>query len=142
MDFSKLTELRFVEGRYLALLPIFQSTQATLSSILETAEFMTIDNSHAMRYQQDLQRISNYQRRVAAYEGNLQHLLRQVRSAIAFLVDTSRFSKQYTEKDESALRLQLSLAQADDSATVRALTNVTLVYLSFTSVAVGRPFFL
>ena len=84
--------------------------------------------------------IGDFKGLVAAYDDNLQHVLKQIQSAIASLTDTLHLSKEHTEKDQTALMLRLNMLAADDAATVRVSTVVALVYLSFTSVAVCESF--
>lgn len=74
---------------------------------------------------------------IDAFEQNINHLLRQTETTIGFLTDTLNFSKQHVEKEQLETFLQLSVSTADDAATVRVLTVVTMVYVSFTSIAVS-----
>lgn len=131
--------MRLIEERLLPLRAVLASTQTTLDSLIANWDNLTSctsDSSLARPQDKDLLMIRDCQSYVGSYVGNLQHLLRRTKSAIDFLSETLNFSNQRTEKEQTKLLLRLSISAKEDSATVQILTVVTLVYLSFTSVAV------
>jgi len=80
----------------------------------------------------------NQKRKLAAYEENRAALADQCEFAGKLLRDRLEARDQLAMQKQSHYALQLTKSTVDDSATVRVVTVITLVYLSFTVVAVSR----
>ncbi|KAL9632446.1 MAG: hypothetical protein Q9204_003794 [Flavoplaca sp. TL-2023a] len=134
IDFKTLTKLRFIEERLLPLQAILASTQSTLDGLVaHWGSLISCTSTSPNPQQQDknLRILREHQSNVGPYIANLQHLLRRTDSALNFLSETLSFSNQRTAKEQNELLLRLSMSAKEDSATVRILTVVTLVYLFY-----------
>lgn len=81
--------------------------------------------------------LQNYATMVAAYNSNAVYLLDKIRGTAQLLADTLNLKHQQTAQHVSSNRLALNNAAVKDSATIRVITVVTLVYLPANFIAVS-----
>lgn len=74
---------------------------------------------------------------VAAYNSNAAYLLDKVQATAQLLADTLNLKHQQTAQRVSENTLALNDAAVKDSATIRVITVVTLVYLPANFIAVS-----
>ena len=135
---STLSALRRIEGRVLLLPPIFQSLIRDidmLGAFNDTfrSEGTCIDCNHCVT-QEILQ---NYAAMAAAYGQNAEYLRDKMRGAAELLSDTLNLKHQQIAQSIGENTLALTNAAVKDSATIRVITVVTLLYLPATFVAVS-----
>lgn len=81
--------------------------------------------------------LQNYATMVAAYNSNAIYLLDKIRGTAQLLADTLNLKHQQTAQHVSENTLALNDAAVKDSATIRVITVVTLVYLPVNFIAVS-----
>lgn len=84
--------------------------------------------------------LSNYASMAAAYSNNTAFLLQKIRVTAQLLSDTLNLKHQQTAQTISENTLALNDAAVKDSATIRVITVVTLLYLPGTFIAVSPHF--
>jgi LPS sulfotransferase NodH len=90
--------------------------------------------------EQELEWLENYQRKATACANNAGALLTTCERAVQLLDRVLNLKCQQVAQQQNTAILALTKSTVDDSATVRVITAITLVYLSCTVVAVGYPF--
>lgn len=135
---STLSELRRIEGRLSLLPPILHSSiqtihmLQTLNSAFQNGGTIS-DESHETT-QEILQ---NYTSMANDYIRNAVFLLDKIRGTAQLLSDTLNLKHQQTSQNISENTLALTNSAVRDSATIRVITVVTLLYLPATFVAVS-----
>jgi hypothetical protein len=90
-------------------------------------------NSTLPLVQRVLAKLCNY--RIASYNEHLQVLLKRCNSTAKLLEQLVASKNQKLAREQSNYTLTLTKAAADDSAAIRVITIITLIYLSATVVA-------
>jgi len=144
VNHQTLTSIRFIENRIHPLLAIF----ASLSKMLTTLEKLNATIQARGGTQQtetnavfDL--LENYRSQIDAYTENAKFLLKRSSGTAQQLSDTLAFKNQDVAQSQNGYMLKLTMSTVDDSATVRVVTLVTLIYLPFSFMAsvFGMNFF-
>ncbi|KAF2168536.1 hypothetical protein M409DRAFT_21286 [Zasmidium cellare ATCC 36951] len=131
---SDLADINYIESR---LTP----AQAVLTSIIKLCddlETMTAEVKTLLPDAADAQwprTLSNSRAKLIAFRSNSSVLLRKTANISQMLNSILTFRSQEIMKEQSERVLFLTTSTVDDSATVRVITAITLVFLSFTVVA-------
>lgn len=110
------------------------------TSLLELCSYQptnTIDCATSQHQSMDW--LLNYQRTVEGFADEVLSLMSRCGSTARLLRDRLEFKDRLETQKQSEYILQLTHSTVDDSATVRVITVITLVYLSFSVVAVRLP---
>lgn len=135
---STLSGLRRIEGRVLLLPPIFQSLLHNIRILEIFNDALQTDDGASNDTHDDTQELlQNYATMVAAYNCNATYLLDKIRGTAQLLADTLNLKHQQTARRVSENTLALNDAAVKDSATIRVITVVTLVYLPANFIAVS-----
>jgi len=144
MTFNTLQSLRHLEEKLLPLPAIFRATMATIAALAEMN-----DSLMKARPERD-PKLAEVSYQLAALSSRLQgHLAsteimgKRIRSVIKLVADGLNLRNQATAAGINHHLLTLTKDTVDDSATVRVMTLVTLIYLpaSFISTFFGMDFF-
>lgn len=84
-----------------------------------------------------LEILANYKRLIEAYSQNTKFLVEKIRKTAQLLSDTLNLKHQQIAQNTNVNTLALTNAAVKDSATIRVITVVTLLYLPTTFVAVS-----
>lgn len=138
---ATLSALRRIEGRLLLLPSIFQSLIQDIDMLRAftdafQGEESFLDSDHCATQEV----LRNYTTMAAAYSQNATFLRDKVRGTAQLLSDTLNLKHQKNAQSISENTLALTNAAVNDSATIRVITVVTLVYLPATFVAVSRHY--
>ena len=133
-----LSELRCIEGRLLPLPSIFQSLVRNVHMLEAYNNDLQVDCSITSENHDSTQQIlQNYVTMARAYSDNVTFLLDKIRGTAQLLSDTLNLKHQHTTQNISENTLALTTASVQDSATIRVITVVTLLYLPTTFIAVS-----
>ncbi|KAK3704620.1 hypothetical protein LTR37_013719 [Vermiconidia calcicola] len=136
-------DLHFLESRYLPVVPALESTK----HILRSLQKLCFPRGKKIRTGRSRQRMIEsfelLQNQVASYDAHLQVLLKRCTSTAHLLEQIATSKNQRIAQEQSGYMMELTKSTVDDSATVRVITVITLVYLSSTVVAtiLQTPFF-
>lgn len=137
INHATLRRLRFIENRYMPLLPILRSFGRVIESLREiNRELMRRNGTNTPQSPegtfQNFEAISgNHAQYLMGLLGNMEHLLQSTRAVAQLVSDTLSFK-------DSQHTLMLTQSTVDDSVTVQVVTVATLLFISFTSVAVSE----
>lgn len=143
---NELMKLHAMESRLRRLPPLFAAFGRTLISVQALGKCsrdwqgqeQTQLCSHAGESAID-EMVSNYQERSTAYDQHAKFLLQRVYGTSQAISDTLSLKHQKVTQDTNHSTLALADVTVRDSATIRVITFVTLVYLPSTFVAVSPP---
>ena len=139
---ANLSHLRKIEARLLLLPPIFHSlTQAINLLEAYNGASQVDDCSFDGDGRSTSEILANYRTLVEAYSQNAAFLVEKIRKTAQLLSDTLNLKHQLVAQDTNENTLELTNAAVKDSATIRVITVVTLLYLPSTSVAVSTSAF-
>ena len=135
---STLSALRQIEGRLLLLPPLFRTLIQDIDMLSAFDDGLqrggsSLDNNH--RPTQEM--LQNYAAMASAYSQNAMFLRDKIRGTAELLSDTLNLKNQMFAQSMSVNTLELTNAAAADSAAIRTITVVTLLYLPATFVAVS-----
>lgn len=138
---ENMSSLHYFESRLIPCEAILDSFQQTLEGIKKTIR----QHPRLGPGPREVDKIfSNYSNRATAYRSNVKVLLKKCASASQLLNGILNANDQkILREDQRILRQQservlyLTRSTVDDSATVRVITFITLIFLTFTSVAVS-----
>ena len=136
---DSLSELHFYENRLLPLAAIFESVKNLLSTVLQptlTPDLCTRPVSGGTETGHSW--IEACVGQTLAFEHNLRFLLDRVRNTAQLLAYMLEIENQGVAKRTSQNTLLLTESATNDSATIRVVTLVTLVYLPSTFIAVSQ----
>ena len=134
-----LSALRRIEARLLLLPSIFHSLIQNIDMLRDFNDTFQVEKSisdHDHRATREV--LQNYATMAAAYSQNATFLRDKTRGTAQLLSDTLNLKDQKIAQSISENTLALTNAAAKDSASIRVITIVTLLYLPATFVAV-RP---
>lgn len=136
---STLSEIRRLESRLLLLPPIFRSLIRTidkLEAFMDT--FRAVDSKpfDLEQYRMTKEVLHNYKDMTKEYSQNATFLHDKVRASAQLLLDTLNLKHQRIAQRTGEATLAINNSAAHDSATIRVITIVTLLYLPATFVAV------
>ena len=135
---STLSGLRRIEGRLLGLPSIFQSLIDSIGVLDAFNDALQGDGSISSEDHKNTQEIlQNYVAMAAAYNSNAVYLLQKIQGTAQLLADTLNLKHQQTAQRTSENTLALNDAAVKDSATIRVITVVTLLYLPASFIAVS-----
>ena len=138
---STLSTLRQIEGRLQLLPPLFRTLIQDIDMMRVFDDTSQSEGSHwddDHRATQEF--LHNYAAMAAAYTQNAIFLRDKIRGTAELLSDTLNLKNQMFAQRMSANTLELTDAAAADSAAIRTITVVTLLYLPATFVAVSPQF--
>lgn len=122
VSYDTITRLRFLETKFASLPSIFASLKSITKTLGESA---AVGSSNP--YQD---RIASYSSLVDSYSANVDVLLRRCSSLSQFIVES-------TAHNQSELQLRLNQVTVQDSASIKVITVLTLIYLPASFVAVS-----
>ena len=140
VNHQTLTSIRFIENRIHPLLAIFASLSKTLTTLEKLNTTIQARGAQQIETNAISDLLENYRNQIDAYAENAKFLLKRSGSTAQQLSDTLAFKNQHVAQSQSGYMLKLTMSTVDDSATVRVVTLVTLVYLPFSFMAVRSPF--
>lgn len=135
---STLSELRRIEARLLLLPTIFHSLTQSIRMLEAYNDDVQADGRIAddtCRF--TLETLANYRTLIEAYSQNTTFLVEKIRKTAQLLSDTLNLKQQQIAQNTNEITLALTNAAVKDSATIRVITVVTLLYLPTTFVAVS-----
>ncbi|OCL04849.1 hypothetical protein AOQ84DRAFT_109095 [Glonium stellatum] len=144
VNHQTLTSIRYLENRILPLPAIFASLSKTITTLEKlNSTFSTRTGAQQAETNAMADLLENYRSQLDAYNENATFLLKRSGGTAQQLADTLAFKNQYVAQSQSGYMLKLTMSTVDDSATVRVVTLVTLVYLPFSFMAsvFGMNFF-
>ena len=139
LSYDSLAAIRYVESRCLPLrsiLPCFTRCMTELQAVR-----IELCKLHESRLQNQTTSdppawLHNFVQKSAAYRENTEAVLTRCSFAAQLLCDTLGFRDKKEAQKHTSYALELTRLTVDDSATVRVITVITLVYLSLSVVAV------
>ena len=127
-----------IEARLLLLPTIFHSLNQSLELLQAYSVAIQSDSSNSdPTCPSTLEVLANYQTLVEAYSQNTVFLINKIRKTAQLVSDTLNMKHQQITQDTNENTLALTNAAVKDSATIRVITVVTLLYLPTTFVAVS-----
>lgn len=143
VNHQTLTSVRFIENRIYPLLAIFASLSKTLTTLEKLNKTIQARSAEQTETNAISDILENHRNQIDAYTENAKFLLKRSGSTAQQLSDTLAFKNQHVAQSQSGYMLKLTMSTVDDSATVRVVTLVTLVYLPFSFMAsiFGMNFF-
>lgn len=140
---DEMADLCYLESKVLPL-EMAASAAANLCRGLQQCSKRLADHAGSpasfAQAEQELEWLQNYQGKAAACANNAGALLTTCERAVQLLDRVLNLKSQQVAQQQNTAILALTKSTVDDSATVRVITAITLVYLSCTVVAVGYPF--
>lgn len=137
---STLSELRRLEARLLLLPPIFHSIMESIKILEAFNDALHTDSSISDETHNTTQEIlQNYSNTAAAYSHNATFIRDKIRGTAQLLSDTLNLKHQQIAQRISENTLALNDAAVRESATIRVITVVTLLFLPSSFVAVSAP---
>ncbi len=135
---STLSALRRIEGRVLLLPSIFHSLIRDIELLGAFNDtFRSEGTCFDYNYRVTQEVLQNYAAVAAAYSQNAEYLRDKIRGTAELLSDTLNLKHQKIAQSISENTLALTNAAVKDSATIRVITVVTLLYLPASFVAVS-----
>ena len=135
---STLSELRRIEARLLLLPSIFHSLTQSIQLLEGYNGAVQADGSHLDEIgRATSESLANYRNLIEAYSHNTAFLVEKIRKTAQLLSDTLNLKHQQIAQNTDENTLALTNAAVKDSATIRVITVVTLLYLPTTFVAVS-----
>ena len=132
-----LLQLRRLEARLLLLPPIFQSLMQVIQTLQTTSDAFQADGTVSDETHKVTQEtLQNYSRAAEAYLQNATFVLQKIRATAQMLSDTLGMKHQQTAQNISKNTLALNNRVVQDSATIRVITVVTLLFLPGQFIAV------
>ncbi|KAH0044112.1 hypothetical protein KCU78_g484, partial [Aureobasidium melanogenum] len=144
VNFEQIADLRYVEEKLLPLRPVYDHLARVFKSLRElktsqdvASPDVTSQNTHfeiALR---------NYEHQLSGFTDDAALLRAKVTSVSQLLSDTLMFKQQNLVAAQNQLVLKLTQSSVKDSAAVRVITILTLLYLPATTIAtiLDMPFF-
>ncbi|PCG93992.1 Hypothetical protein PENO1_080750 [Penicillium occitanis (nom. inval.)] len=129
--YESLSSLHNLEKRLAPLKSIFPSTWRILQLLIKLNTTYTHPDKALIN-----ERLENMQEIVNSFDDNLQYLMSRIASISSLLSNTISLKNENTSTQVSNSMLKYNMFTVDDSATVRVITLVTLIYLPPTSVSV------
>ena len=138
VDFDAMTNVHYVKSRILPLKPILACFNRDMEQLeIAAANIRSIGNS-CSHCTHDSQRIAYAKEKSVTIQSNADYLLEQCSSTFEILSKRLEFVDKDEVRKQSAYLLQLTKSAVDDSAAVRVITFITLIYLSGTVVGVSK----
>ena len=135
---STLSDLRRIEARLLLLPTIFHSLTQSIELLEVYSGAVQAGGSDSdEKCNSTSEILANYRALVEAYSQNTTFLVEKIRKTAQLLSDTLNMKHQLIAQNTNQNTLALTNAAVKDSATIRVITVVTLLYLPTTFVAVG-----
>jgi hypothetical protein len=133
---EEIADINLCENRLLPVDTILAAWDQTLDGL---AKVHSIWSQHAGDTSPDLwpKEIDKYRRKVSAFRSYTRVLLQRCSNATKLLEKLLDLKNQSVTERHSAHMMALTTNTVDDSATVRVITAITLVYLSCTAVGVS-----
>ncbi|KAF8246074.1 hypothetical protein K440DRAFT_685745 [Wilcoxina mikolae CBS 423.85] len=144
LSFEALLSLRHFEAEVTPIASMLTATLPTLHSLESLNEtLLSVRAVNKGDYTQVCGRLTIHVSRVKGYIISVAGLQRRTRSAIKLLADALDLKNQGTSAKINERILALTKETVDDSATVRVVTLVTLIYLpaSFIATVLGMNLF-
>lgn len=144
LNHSMLLQLRRLEARLLLLPPIFQSLTQIIQTFQTMNDAFLADGAVSFDVHKATQEnLQNYSRAAAAYQQNATFILQKIRATAQVLSDTLKMKHQQMVENISKNTLGLNNKVVQDSATIRVITVVTLLFLpgQFIATLFGMQFF-
>lgn len=139
---DEMADLCYFESKILPL-EVAATAAATLYRDLQHCSKRLADHTgnpaSFAKAAQELEWLRNYEGKATACANNAGALLTTCERAVQLLDRVLNLKNQQVAQQQNTAILSLTKSTVDDSATVRVITAITLVYLSCTVVAVGHP---
>jgi len=134
---EKLVRIRYLENLVQPSIPIFASTLRVLDEIdeLNTVQSSGGDSIQGRKMLADP--LHNLKEQIQSYNGYAQFLLHRLACTAQLFSDGLALKNHRTVQDQSEELAKMTYATSQDSATIRVITAVTVVFLPTTSVAVS-----
>lgn len=133
--------LHFLETRFLPVDPALKMMTITMSQLRELFNSQKMWRSESDRRRYDFgpfnEVVDIHANQIASYSEHLQVLLKRCNSTAKLLEQLVASKNQKLSREQNEYILTLTKSAADDSAAIRVITVITLIYLSSTVVAVS-----
>jgi hypothetical protein len=137
---DETADLFYFESKTLPLV-VAATAAANLCEGLQQCSRKLTDHSRSTesptKTEQEVAWLQNYQDKATAWASNANALLTTCERAVQLLDRVLNLKSQQLAQQQNTNILALTKSTVDDSATVRVITAITLVYLSCTVVAVS-----
>jgi len=137
---DETADLLYFESKTLPL-EVAATAAANLCEGLQQCSRRLADHSRGTasptKTEQEVEWLRNYRNRATAWASNANALLVTCERAVQLLDRVLDLKSQQIAQQQNTTILALTKSTVDDSATVRVITAITLVYLSCTVVAVS-----
>jgi len=133
---STPTDLYFLESRLLPMLPALRASQNVLQRLRYLYGPQSEHHVRAQDIQYFAQVVDVYSDQVQVDRNRVEVLLKRRESTAHLLEQRVSWNHQKVAQRQNDLTTSLTRSAAKDSVTIRVITVITLVFLSFTVVAV------
>ena len=130
-----------LETRFIPLTAAFSSLHQVIKGLrrIHDLERLNALASPQSTTADDTEPFESEENDIASYNHNLNGLLKRWSSTVELMNTTLSLRNQSISLKQSNQVTTLTKASVDDSASIHVITFITLIYLSFTGVAVGLP---
>ena len=133
-----ITDLKLLESRLLPVEPALHAFWQLLDGLNHVIQHDELSKTLSpVATAEWAQQSSNYSKKVSAYMNNIRVLNRKCANTAQLLDQLFNFHNQRIARQQSSAVLFLTTKTVDDSATVRVITAITLVFLACTATAVS-----
>lgn len=140
VTYDTLKNLHFFQNRLSPVSAIFDSLLGTLDGLEKIAckhKMLHPGNGDEPKYWEEF--IYNSRMKLSGFQTNIQSVTAHCQNTLQFVDGTIKLENQNIIGKQSSHVLRLTGIAVDDSATFRVMTTITLVFLSFATIAVRTP---
>lgn len=137
VTYDSLRSLHFFQNRLSPVSAIFDSLLGTfegLERIASKHKMLLSSNSNEPGHWEDF--IYNSRMKLSGFQMNIKSVVAHCQSTLQFVDGTIKLENQNIIGKQSSHVLRLTGIAVDDSATIRVMTTITLIFLSFATIAV------
>jgi hypothetical protein len=141
VTYDSLRSLHFFQNRLNPVAAIFDSLLGTLDGLEKlVGKHKMLHPSHGNESTDWEEFAYNSRVKLGAFQTNIASVMAHCQSTLAFADGAIKLDSQKIIGRQSSHVLGLTDIAVDDSATIRVMTTITLVFLSFATIAVRIPF--
>jgi hypothetical protein len=140
VTYDSLRSLHFFQNRLSPVSAIFDSLLGTLEGLEKIAckhKMLISSNSDEREYWEEF--IYNSHMKLSGFQMNIKSVVAHCQNTLQFVDGTIKLENQNIISKQSSHVLRLTGIAVDDSATIRVMTTITLIFLSFATIAVRTP---
>jgi hypothetical protein len=137
VTYDSLRNLHFFQNRLSPVSAIFDSLLGTLDGLENFTSKHTMlypSGSNEPQYWEEF--IYNSRMKLSGFQMNIKSVMTHCQNTLQFVDGTIKLENQKIIAKQSSHVLSLTNIAVDDSATIRVMTTITLIFLSFATIAV------